>query len=45
MLPEDDIDLYVGQVTLGFSPCGSLHPHQSYGHNVVGVQGGASHSV
>ena len=25
---EDDIDQYVGQVTLGFSPWGSLDPHQ-----------------
>ena len=25
--PEDDIDLYVGQDALGFSPWGSLDPH------------------
>ena len=28
MLPEDDMGRYVGQDTLGFSPWGSLDPHQ-----------------
>ena len=28
MLPEDDTDWYAGQDALGFSPWGSLHPHQ-----------------
>ena len=27
MLPEDDIDEYVGQDALSFSPWGSLDPH------------------
>ena len=28
MLPKDDIDQYIGQDALGFSPWDSLDPHQ-----------------